>query len=424
MSAQVFKGLVVILDGVGDRPKEVLGGLTPLEAASTPHFDRLVQEGQCGLVDPLLPGVPVDTHVGTGVLLGLAPHDARKLARGPVEAAGAGVPLQQGDVAVRCNFATVEQGPDGLHILDRRAGRISTGVNELAASLKAVSLADGITGSLHPATNHRAVLRLTGRGLSGAISDTDPGSGTSPAALRTCRALDETAAAMRTAEAVNHFVAVAYARLSEHPVNKQREAEGLPPANGVITRGAGSSARARNLVRHLGLRAALVSHEATVVGLGHLFHFTTVSPPLSPDGGDQTEEIIAAARDALTEHDLVFVHFKSPDIFSHDRDPEGKRDVLARIDAALAPLLADDKLVIAVGGDHASDSLSGRHIGDPVPSLLRSPGGRRDGQSHYGESTCMSGGLGRIPASGLLWSTLDAMGVLPNIQPHAVAYFL
>ena len=69
MSALRRKGLVVILDGVGDRPQEALDGHTPLEAAHTPNLDRLVAEGLCGLVDPLLPGVPVDTHVGCGVLL-------------------------------------------------------------------------------------------------------------------------------------------------------------------------------------------------------------------------------------------------------------------------------------------------------------------------------------------------------------------
>ena len=423
MSAVRHKGLVIILDGVGDRPQEALEGRTPLEAAHTPKLDRLVAEGLCGLVDPLLPGVPVDTHVGCGVLLGLAPQDARRLARGPVEAAGAGVPLQQGDVAVRCNFATLEQSEDGLRVLDRRAGRIDREAESFAAKLKAVSLPEGITGSLHPATGHRAVLRLTGRGLSGAISDTDPGSGTSPADLLTCRPLDETASAARTARAVNAFVAEAHVRLSAHPANAARVAAGRPPATGVVTRGAGSSAHARNLVRHLHLRAALVSSEATVVGLGHLFHFTSLTPP-DADGGhaDDAHATVAVALEALAEHDIVFAHFKAPDILSHDRDPHSKRDALEQIDGALAPLLEDD-LVITVGGDHSSDSRSGRHTGDPVPSLLRAPGGRRDGQTSFGESACMSGGLGRITNSGLLWSTLDAMGALPNVQPQDAAYF-
>ena len=85
------KGVLLILDGVGDRGIAAFGGHTPLEAAHTPNMDRLISAGQGGLIDPLYPGVPVGTHTGTGILLGLAPRDAAILARGPVEAAGIGL---------------------------------------------------------------------------------------------------------------------------------------------------------------------------------------------------------------------------------------------------------------------------------------------------------------------------------------------
>ena len=107
------KGLVVILDGLGDRRIPALGEMTPLEAARTPQLDRLAAGGVCGLVDPLIPGMPVATHTGTGVLLGLTPRDAYLFCRGPVEAAGVGLIMQPGDVAIRCNFATLEAELEG-----------------------------------------------------------------------------------------------------------------------------------------------------------------------------------------------------------------------------------------------------------------------------------------------------------------------
>ena len=70
------KGLMIILDGLGDHSCANLQGQTPLEAAATPNLDRLAHEGVTGLVDPLYAGIPVGTHTGTGVLLGLAPADA------------------------------------------------------------------------------------------------------------------------------------------------------------------------------------------------------------------------------------------------------------------------------------------------------------------------------------------------------------
>ena len=105
--------VVLILDGLGDRPIPALGGRTPLEAARTPRLDRLAATGRCGLVDPVEEGRVPNTHTGVGVLFGLRPEQRGLLHRGPIEAAGAGIRLQPGDIAFRANLA----------MLERRAGR-------------------------------------------------------------------------------------------------------------------------------------------------------------------------------------------------------------------------------------------------------------------------------------------------------------
>jgi len=40
-----MKYIVLIGDGMADRPLKELGGQTPLQAASTPNMDRLAREG-------------------------------------------------------------------------------------------------------------------------------------------------------------------------------------------------------------------------------------------------------------------------------------------------------------------------------------------------------------------------------------------
>ena len=175
MTLHSHKGLMFILDGLGDRPVPELQGRTPLEAADTPTMDKLLSLGMGGLMDPLTPGVPVDTHTGTALLTGVSLRDAQFLRRGPIEAAGAGVVMQTGDVAIRCNFATVERDGDNFLIKNRRAGRLrEEEVAQLAMSLQGVDLGDGITGSVHPSTLHRAILHLSGPELSAAITDSDP----------------------------------------------------------------------------------------------------------------------------------------------------------------------------------------------------------------------------------------------------------
>ena len=72
--------LLVVIDGLADRPVRALGGRTPLQAANLPALDKLAAEGQCGLADPIAPGVVADTAAGTLALFGQSPSGMK---RGP-----------------------------------------------------------------------------------------------------------------------------------------------------------------------------------------------------------------------------------------------------------------------------------------------------------------------------------------------------
>jgi len=357
----------------------------------------------------------VDTATGTGLLLGAPRGSVMSLARGPVEAAGVGLEIAPGDLALRCNFATVERQDGKLVVLDRRAGRIRTGTAALAGALEDVDLGNGITATLKPATQHRAVLRLSGQGLSAAISDTDPGVVPLPARIPRSRSRQRgDVRASRTAAAVNRFVREAHRRLDAHPVNRERLEQGRPAANGIITRGAGLATTGRSVIEQLGLTATVVAGESTVLGLATLLGLGSLTDPRFTGLPDtDVAAKVATVIDALDHVDIVFLHIKGTDICSHDLDPGGKRSFLETVDQALHPLLERD-LVLGVTGDHSSDSGTGAHSGDPVPTILCSPRGRRDGTTCFGETACMSGGLGRLTATSFVMAFLDAMGAVPE----------
>jgi 2,3-bisphosphoglycerate-independent phosphoglycerate mutase len=113
---------------------------------------------------------------------------------------------------------------------------------------------------------------------------------------------------------------------------------------------------------------------------------------------------------------------KAPDICAHDRNAREKRAVIEAVDSAIAPLVRSD-LVFAVTGDHSTSSVSGDHTGDPVPSLLCAPMGRRDLCNRFGEAYCATGGLGRVSATGFLCAMLDAMGYLHKYKPGEAQLF-
>lgn len=405
--------LMLIADGLGDLPIPELGGRTPLEAARTPNLDRLAAAGRYGLLDPIAPGVTPNTDSGTGMLLGLLPRQAAILRRGPVEAAGTGRALRDGEIAVRANLASLESVSGVLQVTDRRAGRITAGVEELFGTLDGLDLGDGIRAELQPTEQHRAVLVLSGPGLNPAISDTDPGDGALPLPLARCEPL--AAGAERTAEKINIFVAESYRRLRRHPLNRQRAAAGEKPASGVITRGAGAAFELESRIRRLGLKAALVCGCNTVRGLGRLFDFEIRSEPRFTAAADtDIEAKVAAALDALAHHDIVFLHLKAADLFAHDRNPAGKRAIIERFDAALAPLL-ERELVIACAADHTTDSNTGFHTPDPVPALLYAPGNAaRSNGVKFGEQACRSGTMQRQNSAAFLSRTLAAMGLDPE----------
>ena len=421
---ETHKGVMILLDGLGDRPAVGLGGQTPLEAAHTPNMDRLAASGLCGLVNLLASWVPVETQTGTGLLFGLARKDIKKLTRGPVEAAGVGLELNDGDVALRCNFATLCPNGTTFDILDRRAGRIARHTDTLGNVLNGMDLGGGITARVRAATEHRVVLALSGLALSDAVTDTDPGAGRAAEGVLLCQTRDpEDEQAARTAKAINNFVEQSYALLNNHPVNQARAAQGLLPANGLITRGAGQVAPVRNLVTHLGLKTALVTGEATVRGLGHLFGFDVIDhAAFTGRHHTNLNAKIAAVENALNDHDLIFLHVKGTDTRSHDRDPDGKKALIEAFDAALEPLLQPG-LVIAVTGDHTTDSTLGIHTGDPVPALLAAPHIRTDTVAAFSERACMGGGLGHLSATSFLCALLDHMNQMHNYQPHEHFFF-
>ena len=114
------KAILLISDGLGDRPNQELGGKTPLEYAHTPTLDRLAAAGMTGLVHPYQVGTRCGTDWGHICLFGYDPSKYYT-GRGSIEAYSAGMELEPGDVAFRGNLGTVD---DNLVVVDRRAGRI------------------------------------------------------------------------------------------------------------------------------------------------------------------------------------------------------------------------------------------------------------------------------------------------------------
>lgn len=407
---KVVPTLLIIIDGLADRPVRALGGRTPLEAAHTPNLDRLAKEGQCGLADTITPGVVPDTAAGSLALFGQSPLALR---RGPVEALGAGLELRPGDIALRANFATLD---DEQRVVDRRAGRIREGTHELAQALDRLPLpgdaGDGVVIRVAAGTEHRLAIVLRGDGLSSDIQGSDPGDGSAPGPSLTPRPNDpKDLRAVETARLLAIFEQRAREVLADHPVNRRRRKKGLPMANIVLTRGAGRIHRLVPLEQAgIPLRVACISGDRTVLGLASWLGAETIrGPGMTANLDTDLKAKFEVAFAELRRRDLVVLHLKGADIAAHDRRPDLKVDYLERVDTALGKLLAKQKgpLRIAVGSDHATLSESGQHSADPLPVLVWGDGIEADSISRYDESSVATGSLRRFPLQLLLGRLFD-----------------
>jgi len=402
--------LLLVIDGLADRPVRALGGRTPLQAADTPTLDRLAKEGRCGLADAVSPGVVPDTAAGTLAVLGQSPL---ALKRGPVEAVGAGFSLSPDDIALRGNLATVDE--HGV-VIDRRAGRIRTETNELAQAIDRLALPRSVPKDIEvrvaPSTEHRLAVVLKGRHLSSEIMGSDPGEGAAAAPALIPKALDpNNRDAVFTARILALFEQQARTVLEQHPLNAARRAEGLFPANAILTRGAGRIHRLIPLEEAgIPLRLVCVSGDRTILGLCSWLGAEIVTKDGMTANLDTDLKLkFKEAHDALLRSDLVLLQVKGADIAAHDRRPELKVEFLERLDRMLGTFLDDFEgpLRVAVGSDHATVSESGQHAADPLPVLIWGDGIESDEVVRFDEISVGVGALQRFPLQLLLSRLYD-----------------
>ncbi|HUS56759.1 MAG TPA: 2,3-bisphosphoglycerate-independent phosphoglycerate mutase [Thermoplasmata archaeon] len=389
------KILLVVCDGMSDRPVREFGDKTPLQVARTPAMDAIARSGVSGMMDVIAPGIIPGSDTAHLALFGYDPYKVYT-GRGPIEAAGAGIEMAKGDVAFRCNFATVDSD---MRVIDRRAGRIRDGTSDLAKALTGMRI-DDVEMVFKEGSEHRGVLVMKGPGLDQRVSEIDPHV---EGPLLESRPLVPEAA--KTASALNEFARRSHEMLEKHPVNESRRAEGLPPANIVLPRGAGSVGELDPLEERFGIRGAGIAGVTLIKGICRLVGMDVVDVP-GATGGLDTDylEKAKAALSSLETHDLVFVNVKSSDVAGHDGDFRLKVQVIESIDGMLGTILKDlhEDVIVAITADHSTPVTVRDHSADPVPVAISGGGGRVDGVREFDEISAAAGSLGRIRGMDLM----------------------
>jgi 2,3-bisphosphoglycerate-independent phosphoglycerate mutase len=375
-----MKYLVLLADGMADVPIPALQDRTPLEAAKTPHLDRLAREGELGLVRTTPAGSIPTSEITNLTILG---YDAKKypqFGRSPLEAASLGVGVGKDDVVFRCNLVTFiddQRGYDidrlGPHVIleDPSAGHISSDDSrELIQELNS-QLATEFLQFYAGVSYRHLMVWIGGRTRVTCVPPYDLAGKCVASGLPTGDGSEMLRKVMDSAAAV----------LSTHPLNAERIEQGLKPANGIWCWGQGKAAELTPFVERFGKRGALIAAVDVMKGLALAVGFDVIHVPGATGYLDTDYQgKVDAAVQALKTHDLVVVHVEAPDEASHNGDLDAKLRAIEDFDAKIVgPIIqatgSEPSLRVLALCDHVAPVSTRSHTADPVPYLLHQRGG-------------------------------------------------
>ncbi|HEV8290161.1 MAG TPA: alkaline phosphatase family protein [Candidatus Norongarragalinales archaeon] len=399
--------LLAVLDGAADTPNAQLAFRTPLQAARKPFLDNLAQNSRAGLLR-IAGDIAPESDVGVLSIFGI---NALKLQtrRSALEALGVGETFKNGMLALRANFATLNENQ--TKILDRRVGRnLSTEeAKRIAQELNARIYIKGINTKLVATSGHRAVLLAKRkRAFSRDISNTDPAYEMTRAGITTansnprhllqqCKPLKH--GARETAKFVNEYLKQAHAILATSKINEYRKIKGALPANGLLFRDAETRLKSpRKKMQNW----TVIADMPLEIGIGRFLGMHVKKMPAFFSPRDYEARAEVAVEELRSRN--VYVHIKGPDVYGHDGDAIGKTKCIEEIDShffAKVSGLDKSKVRIAVTSDHATPCGHKAHSNDPVPFMISGAGVKnKTGIQWFGEKECAKGET--IPATSLM----------------------
>jgi 2,3-bisphosphoglycerate-independent phosphoglycerate mutase len=388
-----MKYIIILADGMSDRPLAQLGGKTPLMAARTPAIDRLCAQSRCGRLVTVPDDMPPGSEVANLAVLG---YDARKVyqGRGVLEAASMGVRLDDNDLAMRCNIICIENGT----IKNHSAGHISS-----EESLQLVeTLNEKLAGPrvrFYPGVSYRHLLVIKDGQNDFECTPPHDVPGTPFADVLPRPKGGDSA----TSGLLNDLILASQDILKTHPVNLRRQALGKDPGNSIWPWSPGHRPRMKTFRELYNLSGAVISAVDLIFGIGVYAGLTPISVPGATGLFDTNYEGKAqAACRALADLDFVFLHIEASDEAGHEGDTELKVRTIEALDQRVIQPISEctaamkEPVTIALLPDHATPCAVRTHTRDAVPFLIYRPGEKADGILEFNEETCSRGSYGLL----------------------------
>ncbi len=374
-----MKLLFTVLDGAAGRPNPELNGKTPLQAADTPALDKIGQTSRAGQMT-VIPDTAPESDSAVIALLGYNP-EKHYTGRGPLEAIGSGMGFEDGDLALRCNFATLKDN----ELIDRRVARSLTSeeTEKLQEIINTEVNLDNTEFEFKSTLGHRGALIIkSDKDLSPKITNTDPAYGRKglvstakeeyESKLQRCQPMEPEA--KETAKIVNEFVQKTINALKNLDLNERRREEGKLPATAVITRDAGvKKPDFPDINKRDNGKWTILANMPLERGVAKGAGMSTIKV----EDEEDYEEWINKTLEAMENNDYIYIHLKGPDLPGHDGKPIEKKEIIEEIDKKYYSKLLNEidreDVLVSVTCDHSTPCTISAHSSDPVPVLMSHP---------------------------------------------------
>lgn len=389
-----MKYILILADGAADRPLDVLGGKTPLQAANKPNIDALCAKSRTGLLHT----VPLDMPPGSEIAnLSVMGYDVKKVfqGRGVLEAASMGIDIRQGEMAMRCNIICIENGK----IKNHSAGHITTEEANILLTDLQKELGNEIV-TFYPGVSYRHLLVV--KNGSADIKCTPPHD--VPGTLfNEVMVVEGSEKGKETAAMLNDLILKSQKILATHPINLERIRLGKDPANSIWPWSPGYKPEMETFQELYGLNGAVISAVDLLYGIGKYAGFKAIHVPGSTGLYSTNYEGKAkAAVDALKETDFVYLHIEASDEAGHEGDALLKTKTIEYLDQRVVKYIVEataamsEDVAIAILPDHPTPCELRTHTHDPVPVMIYQPGIEPDCVTRYDEFSVREGILGEL----------------------------
>ncbi len=364
-----MKYIVLLTDGMADERYDELGGKSPLEAAQIPFLHELARQGEVGLVKTVPLHMAPGSDVANLALLGYDPERYHS-GRSSLEAISMGVDLADTDVTFRCNLVTLSGEPafGDRTMIDYSAGEIPSEESRILMRDLAGALNTEMFSFFGGISYRHLLLWHEGR------QDLE----LTPPHDITGQPVREHLPRGAAAGPVAALLEQGAAFLADHPVNRDRRARGLRPANGIWFWGMATKPLLDPFREKFGLSGAVISAVDLIKGIGIAAGMKSIDVEGATGNLHTNFEGKREAANKVLEDgaDFVYLHLEAPDECGHQGNLAGKIEAIEQIERRVAVPLVEELRAkgtpfrLMVLPDHATPVRTRTHNHEPVPYLI------------------------------------------------------